>query len=337
MNSKRLSREPTSPLVSTSTSISSTLDCLDDDEYFSSDALFPNCNHLRFVDKLSETKFPVYLVSSKTTDTLHAIKLFYWENDQPSQSYYRELSFAGVAHSNVIRVIDYKDDQELFGNEFDEVKVSYILMEYAKHGDLCNLLVRRRVSLDETLVRTYFHQLVAGLEALHSNGAAHLDLKLENLLISEDFTLKLADFDLSYVPDDEMVTSRGTKNYRAPEIRQNRCSDPYAADIYSAAIILFLMKTGGRLPFTEATGLGSLNLAELKEANQKLFWKKECEMLERDESFFSEEFKELFMKMTKPNPKDRATLAEVKSSRWYNREIYSQQQAAELMNQKLCL
>jgi len=268
MNIRDLNRDFFSSLASTSPSSVHSA-CIDDDDNIFSDALFPDCDHLHFVDKLSDAKFPVYLISCSKTDTLYAIKLFYWENDEPSRYYNQELRFAEFAHSNIIKIIDHKEEQELFDTDLDSIKVSYILMEYAKHGDFFNALITRRIPFDEVMVRTYFRQLIEGMEALHSKEAAHLDLKLENLLIGDDFTLKITDFDLSYMSEDGQVVTKGTKNYRAPEIIEGSCTDPYAADIYSAGVILYLLKTGGKIAFTEADGLASL-----KERNPALFWKK---------------------------------------------------------------
>jgi len=47
---------------------------------------------------------------------------------------------------------------------------------------------------------------------------AHLDIKAENLLIGEEFALKIADLDLSYIEGDARLYGKGTTNSRAPEI-----------------------------------------------------------------------------------------------------------------------
>ena len=73
------------------------------------------------------------------------------------------------------------------------------------------------------LARTYFRQLIDGLEYLHSQGVRHLDLKLENLLIGDDYQLKIIDFDLSYMSGDTQILTRGSKFYRAPELRASQC------------------------------------------------------------------------------------------------------------------
>mmetsp|Transcript_15068 Transcript_15068/g.12783 ORF Transcript_15068/g.12783 Transcript_15068/m.12783 type:complete len:89 (-) Transcript_15068:754-1020(-) len=72
---------------------------------------------------------------------------------------------------------------------------------------------------DETLVRTYFHQLVNAVEHIHSKGYAHLDIKTENLLLGKDYALKVSDFDLCREAEIPLgFRGYGTKNFRAPEL-----------------------------------------------------------------------------------------------------------------------
>jgi len=97
-------------------------------------------------------------------------------------------------------------------------KISYIVITLAPYGDFLDLIIHYRVPFDEILVRTYFHQLIEGLEYLHESGVCHLDIKTENLLLGADFKLKITDFDLSYIAGDEKIKSFGTKFFRAPEL-----------------------------------------------------------------------------------------------------------------------
>ncbi|RYX99953.1 hypothetical protein EON78_02240 [bacterium] len=122
-------------------------------------------------------------------------------------------------------------------------KISYTLMDYAPNGDLFEAVETKRIPFNERLVRSYFQQIVTGVEAIHSNGAAHLDLKLENILLDNEFNAKIADFDMCYFPEDRRIMSRGTQNYRAPEIIKGNCQNAQAADVYSLGVILFLLKT----------------------------------------------------------------------------------------------
>jgi len=170
--------------------------------------------------------------------------------------------------------------------------------------------------------------LIDGIEYLHQSGVAHLDLKPENLLLGANFNLKIADFDLSHVKGDEKILSRGTKYYRGPEFwKSNLTSEdlntPFAADIYSAAVVLFILKSRGVYPHAEQTLFQGLDLADLMYRKNDKFWKKHCEIQNNDLSFFDKDFRELFNAMTKFNPQDRLSLKDVKKSKWYNGAVYT--------------
>jgi len=321
-----LMMENSSPSSHKSTSASSTLS---DD--LNTHSLFPDSHRFSIVKKLSEAKYPVYLVRDNKIDQLYAMKLFpFEENDQPTPFFVHEVRFSKFNHPNIISIVDYKTEQETFDN--DCPKVSFILMEYAKYGDLFDALVTYKIPFNETLIRTYFHQLIAGLDVLHSKGAAHLDLKLENLLLDENYNLKLADFDLSYMPEDKFVTTRGTMHFRAPELLAGCCKNPQAADVYSLGIILFLLKTGGMIPYREDGNTKGINMKELQETNPEKFWEKQCELLGKKSTFFSEEFKSMFVWMTQPEPEKRPTLMQIKNSRWYCNETCCEQELFMFMN-----
>mmetsp|Transcript_11694 Transcript_11694/g.10164 ORF Transcript_11694/g.10164 Transcript_11694/m.10164 type:complete len:87 (-) Transcript_11694:342-602(-) len=85
---------------------------------------------------------------------------------------------------------------------------------------------------------------------MHGKGIAHLDVKLSNMLLGENFDLKIADFDSAYTRGDIVVLGKGSKNYRPPELKETISKDPWAVDIYSAGIVVFNLLTGS-LPFTE--------------------------------------------------------------------------------------
>lgn len=96
-----------------------------------------------------------------------------------------------------------------------------IALELATGGELFEFLSFTG-AFEEKLARTYFVQLIKGLEHCHRNGIAHRDLKPENILLSGDFILKLADFGFSHSFSksnmNAMVTQCGTAGYMAPEM-----------------------------------------------------------------------------------------------------------------------
>jgi len=212
--------------------------------------LFPDNPNFTYVKKLSDAKFPVYLVSYNRTGQYYAMKIFPWEDEAPTPFFTNEVRFSQFQHPNIVSIVHYDFEQDT-SSAAKATKISYLLMDFAKFGDFFDVIISYKIPFNEILVRTYFHQLIEGVEALHSQGAAHLDLKLENLLMDENYTLKLADFDLSYIYGDGKVKTRGTKNFRAPEMYNGTCTNPKAADVYSAGIILFLFKTEGLVPYKE--------------------------------------------------------------------------------------
>jgi len=98
-------------------------------------------------------------------------------------------------------------------------------------------------------------QILAGVEFLHAKaGVAHLDLKLENILIANHFQLKLCDFGFFEKMKGRVSKNRGTHGYRAPEtyLESNEGYDGARADFFSLGVILFIM-TFGVPPFCMAS------------------------------------------------------------------------------------
>jgi len=255
------------------------------------------------------------------------MKIFSHKGEQPHPYFRNEVRFASLKHPNVIDIVYYENEKDtLYKGELK--KVSYILMEYAPFGDFFDFVTKHRDSLDEKLVRSYFRQLINGIEYLHSCRVAHLDLKPENLLLGADFNMKIADFDLSHVCGDSKILSRGTRYYRGPEFFKSSSGDPeirspFSSDVYSAGIILFILKSGGIYPHAENNTLEGIDLVDLMYNDNAEFWRKHCEIQEKSESFYDKSFRELFNAMVKFNPDERITLKEIKQSKWYNGPVYT--------------
>jgi eukaryotic-like serine/threonine-protein kinase len=99
-------------------------------------------------------------------------------------------------------------------------------------------------------------QILAGLDALHTAGVVHGDVKSDNVLVERldngEDRVRLIDFGLAHVqfspadvrrpdPDDELVS--GTPEYMAPEVIRGEGST-VASDIYAVGVILYEMITG---------------------------------------------------------------------------------------------
>jgi len=293
----------------------------------------PTFDDLVIVRKLNKANFPVFLTYSPSHDNYFAMKVFPFQKDGSMKpNFLNEIRFMPLQHPNVISIVDYQAQKTIDLGE-SEKNISFVLMELAPHGDFFDMVMTHQISFNDKLIRTYFHQLIEGLEYLHSEGVAHLDIKLENLLVGENFQLKIADFDNACIHGQSYTIARGTAFYRAPEIINGTCQDGYAADVYSAAIILFLLKSGGVLPHSENKLFRGMNLFEIMNRDLETFWEKHCDIQKKSSDFFDEDFKALFGAMVNINPKKRPSIEEIKKSEWYNGPIFASQELAFLMNQ----
>ena len=119
-----------------------------------------------------------------------------------------------------------------------------------------DLLADNGGALQEAAARTYFLQMAAGLRFLHRLGIGHRDLKLENMMLAQDGTLKLIDFGLAHVApvpnplyapwEMRAVGYVGTRSYCAPEVALNNgmLYDACKADVWSLGCTLFALVTG---------------------------------------------------------------------------------------------
>lgn len=283
---------------------------------------------INIVKLISKAKFPVYLAFSPAKSENFALKVFAYEDDQPHPYYKNEARFVSMNHQNIIKIA-YAEDETSVCSRGKDKKVSCVLMEYAPHGDFFDFVKKNKQELSDKLIRTYFRQLIEGLNYLHHHGACHLDLKLENLLVGKDYSLKIADFDLSFMVGDKKVLTRGTKFYRAPELRASKCKDGVRADIYAAGIILFVLKSGGVIPHAEDNLYQGINLFELMNNDPQEFFNKHCNIQGREPTYFDADFKSLFLSMVNPNAEKRATINDIKNSRWYKGAVYSDKELSE--------
>lgn len=121
----------------------------------------------------------------------------------------------------------------------------YLVFEYLDQ-DLKKTLESTDNGIPDKTVKSYLWQLLKGIAFCHSRRIIHRDLKLQNLLVNKDGTVKLADFGLARnmsLPLRVYTKEVVTLWYRAPEILLG--SDIYgpAVDVWSLGCIFYEMKT----------------------------------------------------------------------------------------------
>lgn len=155
---------------------------------------------------------------------------------------------------------------------------------------------------------------------LHNSNIVHRDLKPDNILFDINFNLKLADFGFAgstmTKADGKFTTYCGTQAYMAPEILElNRGAqanyDGFAADIFSAGVVLFVMARGIP-PFFKAE-MDDRYFKVMAMERWDLYWRQHKRNTSDD---ISPEFMELMQGMMAKDPAKRWNQQQVLSSAW---------------------
>ena len=132
----------------------------------------------------------------------------------------------------------------------------FLVMELIEGGTLRELLGERG-PMPPYAVAAVLRPVLGGLAAAHRAGLVHRDVKPENVLISDDGEVKIADFGLVRAVAAAGITSTsvilGTAAYLSPEQVRDGDASP-RSDVYSAGILAYELLTG-RTPFTGDSAL----------------------------------------------------------------------------------
>lgn len=164
---------------------------------------------------------------------------------------------ANLSHPNIVTVHDVGQD----GN------THYMVMEYIDGEDLKRLIrANAPFTIDRAL--SIAIKICAGVGYAHRAGLVHADVKPQNVLVTENDTVKVTDFGIAQAltatkPRERQRVVWGSPHYFSPEQAQGEPPSP-ASDVYAIGIVLFEMLTG-RLPFV-GTDQQELAMAHIKEA-----------------------------------------------------------------------
>ena len=170
-------------------------------------------------------------------------------NEEYQQRFLREARLAArLSHPNIVGVYDAGAENA----------IPYIVMEYVE-GETVSDLLRHRGRLEPAEAVALGLQACSGLETAHDAGLVHRDIKPQNLLITPDGTVKIADFGIARSIDGTQLTQAGTvlgtAAYLAPE-QAAGAQVTAAADIYALGAVLYELLTE-RPPY-EADSLAEL-------------------------------------------------------------------------------
>lgn len=191
----------------------------------------------------------------------------------------------------------------------------YILLEYVPQGTLFTLC-EQNGAMGEDIGRFFLSQILDILGYMHDREIVHRDLKLENLLLDDNLSIKFADFGFARFQKDGLLKSqRGTMTYMAPEIKLGLNYDGKEADVFSVGVILFIIVLG-IFPFQEAKKDEYFYNLILSKQHAK-YWAK----VGGDD--LSKEFKNLVLQMFCFEGNKRPTLKDIANHPWMQKSTFN--------------
>jgi len=147
-------------------------------------------------------------------------------------------SVAGLSHPNIVSVYDVGEDDGLY----------YIVMELVE-GITLKRFIEKRKKLDVKEAVGIAIQIALGMEAAHTHHIIHRDIKPQNIIISREGKVKVADFGIAKAATSNTISQNaiGSVHYLSPEQARGGYSDE-KSDIYSLGVTLYEMLSG-QVPF----------------------------------------------------------------------------------------
>lgn len=204
----------------------------------------------------------VYLARHTKLDIFRAIKILLpriaAKDPVFATRFMREARLAiQIQHPNIINVMDADYDSNL--------NIYYIVMEYVDGGTVRNM-IRKNGPYQEREALTIIRSVVTALEEAEKRNIVHRDIKPDNIMLTKNNEVKLADLGIA-----KSVSEHGDTNVTMPEVligtpayvAPEQAKDPQhvdsRADIYSLGVTLYEMLTGEK-PYKGKTTLEILEM-----------------------------------------------------------------------------
>jgi serine/threonine protein kinase len=196
--------------------------------------------HFRILEKIGEGGMgTVYKALDTRLDRLVAIKALHSVHAVPQQRQliWEARAAAKLRHPNIVIVFDV----------FSENDTEFIVMEYILGTTLSEVLARGALPLEEAL--GYAVEIASALEVAHNAGIVHRDLKPSNILVTPAMSVKLVDFGLARLQQqdpDSRTAQRviaGTCGYMSPEQAHGEVASAQS-DVFSFGAVLYEILSG---------------------------------------------------------------------------------------------
>lgn len=206
-------------------------------------------NKYRFVKDLGSGGFgKVFLAKEERSENYVAIKQLKNEDKAKQDDIIYEMQMVSkFNHPNIV----------LYKHHFVQDDLLYIVMEYCPLGSLRDLI--RKEKITSTFVWKWMSELTETLQLVHEKEIIHHDIKPDNILFTENRTIKITDFGVAN-------TGAGTRSYMSPEALgwETAAVKDVRVDIYALGVTLLELLTK-RNPFFGKSAEEIIELHDLKD------------------------------------------------------------------------
>ena len=155
----------------------------------------------------------------------------------------------------LLKALDHPNIVRYIGSSVDDYHLT-LFLEYVSGGSVASILAKQGwISYDDS--KYYIQQVVQGLEYLHGQGIVHRDIKGANILVNNDYQIKISDFGISNVCSSSasvgaLCTATGKQRFQgsvfwmAPEVIREERDATTKVDIWSLGCVLIEMLSGDR-------------------------------------------------------------------------------------------
>ena len=198
-------------------------------------------------------------------------------------------------------------------------KIKYLIFEYANKGRLSKYACFNKGFKEGKVSKYIFKKIVETVQVIHNNEIYHLDLNLNNILLSDGYNIKIIDFGLAETYENtkngKLNDYRGTKPFEPPQMEANMEYDPIKADIFSLGVTLFVL-VWGTYPFCNKDEKNEL--LDYIKYNKKTKINKFLKNKAKTKNKLSEDFKTLFINMISFDEEKRPSINEILKYPWLN-------------------
>ena len=250
----------------------------------------------------------VYLVEDNKTKEQYAAKIFFTDNHFENEVKINKI----LKELNNPYIVEYIDsgNEEVTIDNYEPENNKYIIFDYYSKYDLytyINLTGR----LKEIYSKILFKKILETVQLLHSKGIYHLDFKLSNILLDNDFNPKICDFGLSKIGEKNEAKFKGnfgTEYYKPPQMDLGKEFEASKADIFSLGMSLFYLVTNSE---------PNEDFYELIK-NKKINYEIISNRLSLKNINISDDFINLFLDMIAYDEKDRKNIDLILKHKWFD-------------------